>query len=82
MGKCTAEMERWEDAIGYYEKALSAEGLEPEKSRGIRYELAVVFRSIGRDADALRTFQQIHDEADNYRDTERQIEELLRASNA
>jgi tetratricopeptide (TPR) repeat protein len=82
MGKCSAEMEKWEDAIGQYERALAAEGLDSEKSRGIRYELALVLRSLGRDEDALRTFQQIHDDADNYRDTERQIEELLRDSHS
>ncbi|MEW6442527.1 MAG: tetratricopeptide repeat protein [bacterium] len=82
MGRCSAESQRWEEALAYYQKALDAENLELEKSRGIRYELGMALRAVGRDADALRTFQQIREEADHYRDTDRQIEEILQASGA
>lgn len=82
MGRCSAEMERWKEAVAYYEKVLSVAGLESEKSRGIRYELAVALRGMGRDEDALRAFQAIQEEEDNYRDTEQLIQEILKASNS
>lgn len=82
MGKCSAELEQWPEALGHYEHALSLAGEDSEKCRGIRYEMALTLRALGRDEDALRTFRQIRNEADNYRDTDRQIEEILKASNS
>lgn len=82
MGKCSAELEQWPEALEHYEQALSLAGEDSDKCRGIRYELALTLRALGRDKDALQTFRQIRQEADNYRDTEKQIEEILKASNS
>jgi tetratricopeptide (TPR) repeat protein len=82
MGKCSAELEQWPEALGYYENALALAGEDSEKCRGIRYEMALTLRALGRDEEALNTFRQIREESDNYRDTEKQIEEILKASNS
>mgnify|MGYP001126659349 CR=1 FL=1 len=63
-----------------YEKVLQTEGLDQEQRRGIRYEQALTLRSAGQNEDALQIFQEILEEASDYRDTEQQIQELMQAS--
>lgn len=80
MGSCARDLDRPEVALDFYEKVLITEGLDQDQRRGIRYEQALTLRSAGRDEEALQIFQEIHGEAEDYRDTEQQIQEIMHAS--
>ncbi len=80
MARCARDIDRPEEALGYYAQALADEGLDRDQRMGMRYEQAVTLRSLGRDEQALEIFREIQQEASNYRDTERQIEEILAAA--
>jgi hypothetical protein len=56
------------------------EGLDQEQRRGIRYEQALTLRSAGQNEEALQIFQEISQEASDYRDTAQQIQEITQAS--
>lgn len=77
MGNCAKELDKVDDALEYYEKALSIGGLGPEQTCAIRYEQAVTLRAAGRKKEALEVFQDISKKSSNYRDIQQQIEELL-----
>jgi tetratricopeptide (TPR) repeat protein len=80
MGNCARDLERPEIALKCYEKVLEMEGLDPDQRRGIRYEQALTLRATGQDEQALRIFQEIREEGNDYRDTEQQIQELTQSS--
>jgi tetratricopeptide (TPR) repeat protein len=80
MGSCARDLDRPEIALDCYEKVLMTEGLDQEQRRGIRYEQALTLRSAGQNEEALQIFQEILEEASDYRDTEQQIQELMQAS--
>jgi tetratricopeptide (TPR) repeat protein len=80
MASCARDLEQPEVALDCYEKVLMTEGLDQEQRRGIRYEQALTLRSTGRNEEALQIFQEILEEANDYRDTEQQIQELMQAS--
>jgi tetratricopeptide (TPR) repeat protein len=80
MGSCARDLERPEVALDCYDKVLSTEGLDQDQRRGIRYEQALTLRSTGQNEEALQIFQEILQEASDYRDTEQQIEEIKQAS--
>ena len=82
MGNCARDLERPDVALSCYEKVLEIEGLDHERRRGIRYEQALTLRTAGQDEEALQIFREIHQEASDYRDTERQIQEIMQASNS
>ena len=82
MGSCARDLERPEIALDCYEKVLMTEGLDQEQRRGIRYEQALTLRSAGQNDEALQIFQEILQEASDYRDTEKQIQEITQASGA
>ncbi len=80
MGSCARDLERPEIALDCYDKVLMTEGLDQDQRRGIRYEQALTLRSAGQDEQALQIFQEIRDEASDYRDTEQQMQEIMQAS--
>jgi tetratricopeptide (TPR) repeat protein len=80
MGSCARDLERPEIALDCYEKVLAAEDLDRDQRRGIRYEQALTLRATGEDEKALEIFQEIREEESDYRDTEKQIEEIMQAS--
>ena len=80
MGSCARDLERPEIALKCYEKVLEIEGLDLEQRRGVRYEQAVTLRTTGQDEQALEIFQEIREEANDYRDTEQQIQEIMQSS--
>jgi tetratricopeptide (TPR) repeat protein len=80
MGSCARDLERPDVALDCYEKVLHTEGLDQDQRRGIRYEQALTLRAVGQDEQALQIFQEIRDEASDYRDTEQQIQEIMQAS--
>lgn len=80
MGSCSREMEKLEEALDFYEKALSLEGLEAEQRLGVKYEQAITLRAAGQTQEALNLFQEIQGEEGDFRETEQQIQELLQAS--
>jgi tetratricopeptide (TPR) repeat protein len=80
MGSCARDLERPDVALDCYEKVLNTEGLDQDQRRGIRYEQALTLRASGQDEQALQIFQEIRDEASDYRDTEQQIQEIMQAS--
>jgi tetratricopeptide (TPR) repeat protein len=80
MGSCARDLERPEIALKCYEKVLEIEGLDLEQRLGVRYEQAITLRASGQDEEALQIFKEIRDEANDYRDTEQQIQELMQSS--
>ncbi len=80
MGTCARDLDRPEVALDCYQKALEIEGLDRDQRRGIRYEQALIFRTTGRNEEALQIFQEILEEASDYRDTEQQIQEIMQAT--
>jgi len=80
MGSCARDLERTELALDCYEKVLEIQGLDRDQRRGVRYEQALTLRAAGQDEQALLIFQEIREEASDYRDTEQQIQEIMQAS--
>ena len=80
MGSCARDLERPKIALDCYEKVLTAEGLDQDQRLGVRYEKALTLRSTGQNEEALQIFQEILEEANDYRDTEQQIQEIMQAS--
>ena len=80
MGNCARDLERPDVALTCYEKVLEIEGLDHDQRRGIRYEQALTLRAAGQDEQALQIFQEIREEASDYRDTEQQIQEIVQSS--
>lgn len=55
LGRALAHMGRWEDAISFFREAIRAE----PRSHSSRYNLAEVFKSLGRFAEAVDIYMEI-----------------------
>jgi len=76
IANCSRELQKRDEALEYYEEALTTGGLGTDQVLAIRYEQAVTLRNAGRKKEALQIFQEINKRESNYRDTEEQIEKL------
>jgi len=77
MGNCARELQRLDEALDFYQRAVNTGGLGQDQVCAILYEKAVTLLMAERKAEALSTFREIEAKNSNYRDIIDKIENLL-----
>ena len=75
-GICFRDKGDFESAEELFKNGIGQEGLTPEEMLSIRYELALLCESAGRNEDALAMYRQIYAEQHDFRDTKEKIARL------
>jgi len=68
IGVCATELEQYEEATAWYQKALVAPNLSTDARTALRYELALAFERTGEIQQALGLFEEIQTHDPAYRD--------------
>lgn len=75
-GVCCREKGDYDGAERVLNSGLTVEGLDSDRVLSLRYELALLYESSGRDEEALRAFRDIFVVNPGFRDTMRKITQL------
>ena len=75
-GICHRDKGDYLEAEEMFAKGVALAGLSPEDVLSVKYELALVFESSGRNDDALELYRRIHGERKDFRDTTERIARL------
>ncbi len=75
-GICFRDKGDFESAEEFFNNGIGQEGLTPEEMLSIKYELALLYQSAGRNEDALAMYRQIYAEQHDFRDTKEKIARL------
>ena len=75
-GICCRDKGDYKSAEEFFKNGIEQEGLSPEEMLSIKYELALLYESSGRNEDALAMYRQIKAEQNDFRDTKEKIARL------
>lgn len=76
-GICCRDKGDYKRAEEFFKNGIGEEGLSPEERLSIKYELALLDESAGRNEDALAMYREIKAEQNDFRDTKEKIARLL-----
>ena len=76
IGVCYIEQGLWDQAAGWYQRALEAPDLTPESIRALKYELANCLQGAGDFGGAARFFNEVQAEDPGFRDVGSRVESL------
>jgi len=76
IGVCYVEQGLWDQAAGWYQRALESPDLTPESMRALKYELANCLQGAGDYGGAARFFNEVQAEDPDFRDVESRVESL------
>ena len=68
IGVCATELERYDEAAAWYQKALVAPDLSSDARTALRYELAVAFEKTGEFEQAVGLYEEIRNHDPAYRE--------------
>ncbi len=74
LGICAMTEKNYDEAIGYYQKALKVEGHSEQERMGIMYELALAYESAGRFSEAEELFRKIYEMDPDFREVASKVE--------
>ena len=80
LGLCSTKKGAYQDAIEFYQKALSIEGKNEDEKKAVMYELGTTLELAGRRKDALEMFRNVHEMDKDYRGVAEKLESLARPS--
>jgi tetratricopeptide (TPR) repeat protein len=75
-GQSLMDLDQPEEAIVTYTEGIALEGLDPERTLGLKYELALALLATGRKEEALHYFKEIYQSQRDYRDVVEHIRAL------
>ena len=82
LGNCCRSLDRLDEALEFYERALGAGGVNLERACAIRYEQALTLRTAGNDEKALALFEEIAKRDSSYRDVQEQVRDITGSGSA
>ena len=72
-GVCYRDKGAFDKAEVIFDNTLSVQGLAVEEIVSLRYELAILFETVGRQEEALRLYRQIQKDIPGFRDAAKKI---------
>ncbi len=79
---CYVEQGLYEEAVRWYEQALSAEGISTEARVALLYDLGAALLAAGREDDAYTALSEVAEVDPSYRDVDSQLQALQRQRHA
>ena len=76
VGVCYIDQGLWDQAAGWYQRAIDAPGLAAETRLGLKYELANCLEGSGDYGGASEFFEEILLEAPTFRDVTSRVDGL------
>ena len=77
IGGCLLELGRNDEMAALFERAVDKDGLNPEESVILYYELGRAYENLGETEKALGAFYRVRETDPSYRDLEERIESLV-----
>jgi tetratricopeptide (TPR) repeat protein len=73
LGVTHRDIDELEKSIDYFREALDTQGIQPDESIGLKYELALSYELAGEMDQAIPLYTEIHDQNPRFRDISEKI---------
>jgi tetratricopeptide (TPR) repeat protein len=77
LGLCYKEKEQFEEAVRAFQRALQTEGIPRDKVLGVKYELGLIYKQMGKTDEALGLLREISAVDQKFRDAKNEIAHLV-----